>query len=109
MMTYTQAWISVLIISVVTAAIRVFPFIVFGGKRKPPKIVEKLSRLLPPAIMGMLVVFCLKGVSFESASGFLPSLIGCIIVAVSYIWKRNTLISIISGTAVYMLMVQKIL
>lgn len=106
MMTNSQAWLSVLIISLVTAMIRFIPFIMFGQKRKSPKFVEKLSRSLPPAIMGMLVVYCLKGVSFKEAADFIPSLIACAAVVLLHLWKRSTLISIVSGTVVYMLLVQ---
>ena len=58
--------------------------------------------------MGMLVVYCLKDVRFTSLSGFLPALIASTVVCGSYIWKRNTLISIIGGTLCYMLLVQLI-
>ena len=101
-----HTWTVVAIIAVVTALLRFMPFLVFRQNTKTPKIIEKLGKLLPYAIMGMLVVYCLKGVSFASASGFLPSLIACLVVAALYIWKRNTLISIISGTVCYMILVQ---
>lgn len=101
-----QVWITVAIIAVVTASIRFLPFVVFGGERRIPGIIEKLGRLLPCAVMGMLVVYCLKGVSFNAPRGFLPELIACLVVSVSYIWRRNTLLSIISGTIVYMVLVQ---
>ena len=65
-----------------------------------------LGARLPYAVMGMLVVYCLKHVNFSSAKNFLPELIAGILVAISYIIKRNTLISIILGTACYMVFVQ---
>lgn len=99
-------WGMVAVIALVTAALRFLPFLIWGEGRKTPKAIEKLGRLLPFAIMGMLVVYCLKGVSFTSASGFLPSLIACIFVWAVYIWKRNTLASIVSGTVCYMILVQ---
>ena len=105
-MTDLYTWYMIAVIALVTAAIRFLPFVIFNGNRKTPAIVEKLGRVLPYAIMGMLVVYCLKGVSFTSAAGFLPSLIACLVVAVLYIWKRNTLISIIAGTICYMILVQ---
>ncbi len=64
--------------------------------------------LLPYAIMGMLVVYCLKEVTFTSLSGFLPALISSVLVGVLYVWKRNTLISIIAGTVCYMILMQTI-
>ena len=82
------------------------PFIIFNDKNKTPKFIEKLAKILPYAIMGMLVIYCLKDVTFKNINSFFPSLISCIIVSVLYIWKRNTLLSIIIGTICYMLLVQ---
>lgn len=101
-----HTWSIVAVIALVTASLRFLPFAIFNGSRKTPKIIEKLGRMLPFAIMGMLVVYCLKGISFTSVSGFLPMLIACIVVGGLYIWKRNTLISIICGTVCYMFLVQ---
>ena len=105
-MTLTETWIAIAVIAAVTALLRFLPFLIFSGKAKTPRAIERLGRLLPAAIMAMLVVYCLKGVSFSSADGFLPELIASVTVAVSYLIKRNTLISIILGTLVYMLLVQ---
>ena len=80
--------------------------ILFNGKRKTPRIIEKLGKVLPCAIMGMLVVYCLKDMSFLSVEGYLPQIIACLIVVLLHVWKRNTLISIISGTVTYMILVQ---
>lgn len=98
----------VAVIALVTAALRFLPFIVFRKSNRIPLIVEKLGRVLPLSIMGMLVVYCLKDVSFAAAKGFLPALISCTVVALLYIWKRNTLLSVICGTVCYMIMVQLI-
>ena len=105
-MTDIKIWLSVAVIALVTAGIRFFPFLVFSEGRKPPKVVEKLGRLLPCAVMGMLVVYCLKDVHFEDLSGYLPVLIASGVVCGSYVWKRNTLLSILAGTLCYMLLVQ---
>ena len=102
----TYIWLSVAIIALVTAALRFLPFALFGNGRKTPKIIEKLSSMLPYAIMGMLVVYCLKDTSFSSLGGFLPALIASAVVVLLHVWKRNTLLSIISGTVCYMLLVQ---
>ena len=100
------AWGIVAVIALVTAALRFLPFLIFRGEGKTPRLVEKLGRLLPCAIMGMLVVYCLRGVSFTHLEGFLPAAFALIPVVGLYIWKRNTLISIIAGTVTYMLLVQ---
>lgn len=105
-MTDLHIWGTVAVIALTTAAIRFLPFVIWNGNKKTPKIIEKLGKVLPFAIMGMLVVYCLKDVSFTNTSGFLPPLIACLVVGILYIWKRNMLISIIAGTVCYMLLVQ---
>ena len=90
----------------VTMATRFLPFLIFGEKRKTPAIIEYLGTVLPCAIMGMLVVYCLKDVSFLTSPFGLPELIACIVVTALHIWKRNSLLSIGGGTVCYMLLVQ---
>ena len=90
----------------VTAATRFIPFLIFGEKRKTPPIIEYLGTVLPCAIMGMLVVYCLKDVSFVKGSFGIPELISCAVVAALHVWKRNSLLSIGGGTVCYMLLVQ---
>lgn len=107
-MTKQQLWLTVAVIALVTALIRFFPFLVFSNGKSTPRIVEKLGKLLPSAVMAMLVIYCLKDVSFASPSDYLPPLIASVIVCCSYIWKRNTLLSIISGTLCYMILVQMV-
>ena len=101
-----HTWYIIAVITLVTASLRFLPFIVFNGNRKTPQIIEKLSKVLPYSIMGMLVVFCLKGTSVTSAPYGIPELIASVTVVVLHIFKRNTLLSIIVGTAVYMVLVQ---
>ena len=101
-----HGWLTVGVIALVTALTRFVPFLVFGGGRKPPQVVERLGTVLPGAIMAMLVVYCLKGTSFASAEGWLPAFIGVFVTAGLHVWKRNTLLSIVGGTVVYMLLVQ---
>lgn len=98
----------VAVIALVTAALRFLPFLVFGGGRKTPAVVERLGRVLPGAIMAMLVVYCLKGTHFAAPEGWIPALLGVAITAGLHVWKRSTLLSIIGGTAAYMLLVQQI-
>lgn len=107
-MTEMQVWYAVGVIALVTAGIRFLPFIVFRGEKQTPAIVEKLGRVLPYAIMGMLVVYCLKGVHFAELSGWVPSAIAAAVTVGLYVWKRNTLLSIIAGTVCYMLLVQMV-
>ena len=107
-MTDLHTWYLIAVIAFVTAAIRFLPFILFNGNRKTPPIINKLGKMLPYAIMGMLVVYCLKGISFASVSGYMPSVIACLVVAVLHIGKKNTLISIVCGTVCYMVLVQMV-
>lgn len=105
-MTDLHTWMIIAVIVLVTVILRFLPFIIWNGNRRIPKIIERLSKVLPAAVMGMLVVYCLKGVDVTRISGFLPELISCLLVSVLYIWKRNTLISIVCGTVCYMILVQ---
>ena len=92
----------------VTMVTRFLPFLIFGKKRRTPPIIEYLGTVLPCAIMGMLVVYCLKDVSFLTSPFGLPELIACIVVAALHIWKRNSLLSIGGGTVIYMILVQQV-
>lgn len=93
------------ICAAVTALLRFFPFLIFGGKRKTPPFINYLGKVLPFAIMGMLVVFCLKNVSVTAYPHGIPELIGIAVVTILHIWKRNTLLSIGAGTVIYILLV----
>lgn len=92
------------VMSAVTILLRFLPFLLF--RKTTPKYVSYLGRVLPPAIIGMLVVFCLKDVTIAAWPFGLPELIAAACVVAAQIWKRNSLISILSGTAVYMLLIR---
>lgn len=93
------------VISAVTVLLRFLPFWIFAG-RKTPAFVAYLGKVLPYAVMGMLVIYCLRGISFVGGSHGIPELVSVALVVLLHLWKRNTLLSIISGTACYMLLVQ---
>lgn len=100
---------TILIIAVsaaVTMGLRFLPFLIFGGDRPTPGYIVYLGKVLPYAIMGMLVVFCLKNITFVSAPFGIPEIAACVLVAALHIWKRNTLLSIIGGTVCYMVLIQ---
>jgi branched-subunit amino acid transport protein AzlD len=105
-MTDLHAALIVAVTAAVTIALRFLPFLIFGENRKTPEIVAYLGKVLPFAIMGMLVVYCLKGVSFADAPFGIPELLSCALVAGLHVWKRNTLLSIAGGTVCYMLLAQ---
>lgn len=104
-MTSHQMIVSVVIMAIVSGAIRLAPFVLFSGDNTP-KWVEKLGRTLPCAVMGMLVIYCLKDVNFQATINYLPAFIAVAVTAVSYYWKRNSLLSIFVGTILYMALVQ---
>ena len=103
----THSVLLVAVMALVTIALRFLPFAIFRGRETPP-FIAWLGKVLPYAIMSMLVVYCLRGISFSSFSNWLPELIATTLVVLIHLWKRNTLLSIISGTACYMLLVQLI-
>lgn len=96
----------ILVMALVTAGLRFLPFVIFTKGRKVPEVVAYLGRVLPYAVMAMLVVYCLKGISFVQMPFGLPELISVVLVVVLHVWKRNTLLSIVGGTVCYMLLVQ---
>ncbi|MBQ9743942.1 MAG: branched-chain amino acid transporter permease [Clostridia bacterium] len=105
-MTLTQQFITIGLCAVATMLTRFLPFLVFSGDREAPKLVQYIGKALPGAIFGMLVVYCLKGVSVISFSYGLPELIAICVVVLIHLWQRKMLLSIATGTVVYMLLVQ---
>lgn len=105
-MNNVHSMLLIIVISAVTMLLRFLPLWIFGNGQKTPAVIQYLGKVLPYAIMGMLVVFCLKGVSLVSAPHGLPELIACATVVGLHIWKRNTAISIVGGTVIYMVLVQ---
>lgn len=96
------------VVSACTILLRAFPFLIFGGKKEVPQVVQYLGKVLPPAIMTILVVYCLRGISFLEGSHGLPELISVAVVAGLHIWKKNILLSIGLGTVCYMILVQMV-
>ena len=99
-----KSGILVAVMASVTILLRFLPFWVFKGKT--PAYITYLGKVLPPAIIGMLVIYCLRNTSIQAAPHGLPELIAAVIVVGLQAWKRNALVSILSGTVAYMLMVQ---
>ena len=105
-LTNVQALIIILVVSLGTQVTRWLPFVLFPEQKEPPAVVAYLGKVLPPAMMGLLVVYCCKGVHWLSGTHGLPELIAAAVVVLLHSWKRNVLASIAGGTAVYMLLVQ---
>lgn len=85
---------------------RAIPFLIFRGNKEIPPVIRYLGRVLPPAVIGMLVVYCLKGVSVLASPYGIPELIAVAAVVVLHVWKRNNLLSIGVGTVLYMFLIQ---
>ena len=105
-MTEHYIWCAISVIALVTALTRFLPFVIFRDEQKVPQFIRKLGNVLPHAIMGMLVVYCLKDVQITEPSSLLPAVLSCLVVAVLHILRRNTLLSILVGTVCYMCLVQ---
>ena len=99
-----RAALLVAVMALVTCALRFLPFLVF--RKRPPEYISYLGRVLPSAIIGMLVVYCLRDLSFSAPPFGLPELaaLGCVVGM--QVWRRNAIFSIIAGTAMYMLLIR---
>ena len=107
-MTPLQTLAIILAVAAGTQLTRWLPFLLFPEKREPPKVIGDLGRLLPPAMMGLLVVYCLRNVAWLAPSHGAPELLAVLAVAVLHRVWGNVLVSIAGGTALYMLLVQGI-
>ena len=107
-MTLTQAVITVAAVVLGTMTTRFLPFILFPEGRKTPAYIQYLGKVLPFAVIGLLVVYCLKDVSFLTAPFGIPELLGIAVTAALHLWTRNMLISISGLTVNYMVLIQVI-
>ena len=105
-MTIGGAIAAIAVMAVVTFLTRALPFLLFGRGNKVPRVVLYLGKYLPPAVIAMLIVYCLRGMSFAQASGWAPSLIAAVAVVALHLWRKNNLLSILGGTVIYMVLVQ---
>ena len=103
-----MALIAIFVSAVITFGLRALPFLVFQEGKELPDQIKRLGMVLPSSIMAVLIVYCLKDVGDNFMADGLWKLIAAAITAVSYKWKHNTLLSIISGTAVYICMISVI-
>ena len=87
----------VAVMAVFTALTRFLPFLAFPEGRKRPKVITYLGTVLPYALIGMLVIYCVKSVSIVAYPYCIPELLAVVLVALLHIWKRNTLISVFGG------------
>jgi branched-subunit amino acid transport protein AzlD len=96
----------VLVMAGVTYALRLSPFVLFGQKGETPAWISYLGKYLPPAVMGMLIIYSLKHIQISVFEEVIPVVVAISITVALHLWKRNNLISIIGGTFFYMMCVQ---
>lgn len=101
-------FLAIAVMAAVTYLIRLFPFLVFGRTEKPPEFVLYIGRVISPAAIAMLVVYCVKNVDPLVLPYGVPELAASVIVVGLHLWKSNPLLSIIVGTVVYMILEQKV-
>ena len=97
---------AIAVMAIVTFLTRVLPFLLFDRGESPPKLVLYLGRVLPPAIIAMLIVYCVRGVTFAAPAGWVPTLLAGLAAVLLHLWKGNDLLSIFGATGLYMLLVQ---
>ena len=107
-LTPVQTIIMILAVMAGTQLTRWLPFLLFPENKKPPEMVLYLGKVLPAAVMGLLVVYCLRNTALLLAPHGIPEAISVVLVAALHLWKRNTLLSILSGTVLYMVLVQAV-
>ena len=105
-MTPWQRWLTIGMVVLGTMLTRFLPFLAFPAGKPTPRYVQYLGRVLPGAVFGMLVIYCLKNVSLFTGAHGLPEAIAIALVAALHLWKRQMLLSIAGGTVCYMLLVQ---
>ncbi len=106
MSTNMNAAVLIAAMSITTILLRFLPFLVF--KKETPPYISYLGKVLPPAIIGMLVIYCLKDVTPTVSPYGIPELIAAACVVILQVWKRNSLISILTGTVIYMILIQMV-
>lgn len=106
MIDYRHAMIIILVMGLATLATRILPVLIFGRGEKVPDYIMYLGRTVPYTAMGLLIVYCLKDISFTASPHALPEIIALAAVVITYLWKRNSIASVVIGTALYMFLVQ---
>lgn len=106
-MTTLQKIITIACVVLGTMVTRFLPFIIFPEGKEPPELVKYLGKVLPYAVMGLLLVFCLKDVPGSGTYG-IPEAISIFVIAALYLWKKNMFLSIAGGTVLYMVLVQTV-
>ncbi|MEG0932624.1 MAG: AzlD domain-containing protein [Lachnospiraceae bacterium] len=96
----------IIVVALTTFATRATPFLIFPKGKEIPPLIQYLGKVLTPAVIGMLVVYCLKETKITAYPHGIPELIAVLAVVVLHVWKRNNLLSIGGGTVLYMVLIQ---
>lgn len=107
-MTTTQEIITIAVVVLATVLTRFLPYILFPQGRKTPPVVNYLGKVLAPAVFGFLVIYCLRNVDFTGGYFGIPEIIASAVVIVTFVWKRQMLLSMAAGTILYMILVQTV-
>ena len=107
-MTMTQCLITIAAVVVGTVLTRFLPFWLFPADKPTPNFIRYLGKVLPGAIFGLLVVYCLKNVTVLTGSHGIPELIAIALVVAVHLWQRKLLLSVAVGTVCYMVLVQMV-
>ena len=102
----SMSFLIILAVALTTFATRVVPFLIFPKGKEIPPVIQYLGKVLTPAVIGMLVVYCLKSTPVMTAPYGIPELIAVSVTAGLHVWKRNNLLSIGTGTVLYMVLIQ---
>lgn len=105
---YRHAMLIMIVMGLMTLATRILPVLIFGRSEKVPDFILYLGKVVPFTAMGLLIVYCLKDVSIFTGSHAIPEILALAVVGVSYLWKKNSILSVVAGTLVYMFLVQKV-
>ena len=108
-MTLSQQMLTIAMVVLGTALTRFLPFLIFPSGKPTPKYIQYLGKVLPAAVFGLLVVYCLRNADPLSGSHGLPELLSILLVIGLHVWKRQMLLSIAGGTIFYMFLVQTVL
>lgn len=108
MMSIGQQLIIIGMVVLGTVITRFLPFLIFPAEKPTPVYIQYLGKVLPPAVLGLLVIYSLKEVNFLVGNRGIPELIGVATVAILHFWKKNMFLSIAGGTAVYMILIQSV-
>ena len=108
MLDVTSSLIMIAVVAVATFATRAFSFLLFPKGKEIPESVRYIGKVLPPAIIALLVVYCLKSTQILAYPYGIPEFLACVTVIALHVWKRNVVLSIAAGTILYMILVQAV-